>query len=109
MSKVNMWNQRLSILTCVKELMDFWVLVSTHMMEHEANIALMGAGKCNTDEGNSGGEYKHHWTSFSGPSISGQTYVCVTILYRYMHILNIILDSHLKLNFSNIICFLDKP
>ena len=108
MPKVNMWNQRLSILTLGERTDGLWVLVSTHMMEHEANIALMEAGKCNTDEGNSGGEYKHHWTSFSGPSISGQTYVCVTILNRYMHILNGILDSQLKLNFSNIICFLDK-
>jgi hypothetical protein len=44
----------------VKELVDFLVLVSTRMMELEANIALIGAGKCNPDEGNSRGEYKHH-------------------------------------------------
>ena len=64
------------------------------MMELEANIALMGAGKSNTNEGNNGEEYKHHWTSFSRLSISSQTYVCVTILGKFL-VNSVILGTNL--------------
>lgn len=31
----------------------------------------MEAGECNSAEGDSWGEHKHHWKSFPRPSVSG--------------------------------------
>ena len=36
------------------------------------NLVLGIAGECNSVEGDSRGEHKHHWKSFPRPSISGQ-------------------------------------
>lgn len=48
---------------------EFWLPLIWWRLE--ANAAFMQAGKCNPNEGNGRGEYKHHRKSISGPSISG--------------------------------------
>lgn len=68
--KVNFWNQVLSLLNFGERNGDFelWLLLTWWTW---IKIALMGTGKCNPDEGDSGGEHKHDWKSIPGSSISG--------------------------------------